>query len=59
MVLGSSYCSGYVDTLGRWNTGFYCPETEETTVSVFCCGNIHQKYCCTKVGLSNIDDNMI
>ena len=24
-VLGSEYCSGYIDVLGKWNTGFYCP----------------------------------
>ena len=32
-------------------SGFYCPETEETAVSVFCCGSSDQKYCCTKADL--------
>ena len=34
VILGSSYCSGFVDTTGRWNSGFYCPETEEAAVKV-------------------------
>ena len=48
VILGSSYCSGFVDSSGRWNSGFYCPETEEL-ISVFCCGSSTDKYCCTKV----------
>ena len=24
-VLGSEYCSGYMDSIGKWNNGFYCP----------------------------------
>ena len=48
VILGSSYCSGFVDSSGRWNQGFYCPETEELS-SVFCCGDMSDKYCCTKV----------
>ena len=36
-------------------SGFYCPETEERAVSVFCCGSADQKYCCTKVNLSSLN----
>jgi hypothetical protein len=46
-VLGSEYCSGYIDSLGKWNTGFYCPSMEES-IDVFCCGSATHKYCCTK-----------
>ena len=46
-ILGSEYCSGYVDLLGKWNTGFYCPSSDQT-VNVFCCGSDSHKYCCTK-----------
>ena len=46
-VLGSEYCSGYVDALGKWNNGFYCPASDESQ-DVFCCGNEYHKYCCTK-----------
>jgi len=46
-ILGSEYCSGYIDSLGKWNTGFYCPSSDET-VDVFCCGSSVHKYCCTK-----------
>jgi len=45
-VLGSEYCSGYMDALGKWNTGFYCPSSDET-IDVFCCGSSFHKYCCT------------
>ena len=48
VILGSSYCSGFVDSNGRWNQGFYCPETEEIS-DVFCCGSQTDKFCCTKV----------
>ena len=46
-VLGSEYCSGYMDALGKWNTGFYCPNSDESN-DVFCCGTEIHKYCCTK-----------
>ena len=46
-VLGSEYCSGYMDALGKWNTGFYCPNSDESS-DVFCCGTEIHKYCCTK-----------
>lgn len=46
-VLGSEYCSGYTDALGKWNTGFYCPNSDESN-DVFCCGTEIHKYCCTK-----------
>ncbi|XP_059098406.1 G-box-binding factor-like isoform X2 [Tigriopus californicus] len=46
-VLGSEYCSGYMDALGKWNNGFYCPASDESQ-DVFCCGSDYHKYCCTK-----------
>jgi len=46
-VLGSEYCTGYVDTLGKWNTGFYCTNNDDLG-DVFCCGSSFHKYCCTK-----------
>ena len=46
-VLGSEYCSGYEDAVGKWNTGFYCPASDESQ-DVFCCGTEYHKYCCTK-----------
>jgi len=46
-VLGSEYCSGYIDVLGKWNTGFYCPTSDESG-DVFCCGSPSHKYCCTR-----------
>lgn len=46
-VLGSEYCSGYIDLVGKWNTGFYCPASDQS-VDVFCCGSPSHKYCCTK-----------
>lgn len=46
-ILGSEYCPGYVDILGQWNTGFYCPASQETD-NVFCCGSDTHKFCCTK-----------
>ena len=46
-VLGSEYCSGYMDALGKWNNGFYCPASDESQ-DVFCCGTESHKYCCTK-----------
>ena len=60
-ILGSEYCSGYIDqgseemavssvwwlvSVGKWNTGFYCPAGEDRA-SVYCCGGEHHKYCCT------------
>ena len=29
-VLGSEYCSGYEDAVGKWNSGFYCPASDES-----------------------------
>ena len=46
-ILGSEYCSGYIDVAGKWNTGFYCPASDESQ-DVFCCGTEYHKYCCTK-----------
>ena len=31
-MLGSEYCSGYIDVLGKWNTGFYCPTRWKTII---------------------------
>ena len=36
-----------MDALGKWNTGFYCPNSDESS-DVFCCGTEIHKYCCTK-----------
>lgn len=55
VILGSSYCSGFVDSNGRWNQGFYCPETEEIS-DVFCCGSQTDKFCCTKADQRIMDD---
>ena len=49
-ILGSEYCSGYIDSVGKWNTGFYCPSSSDLNGDggdVFCCGTEHHKYCCT------------
>ena len=46
-ILGSEYCSGYIDTGGKWNTGFYCPSSDDNE-SIFCCGTPEDKFCCTK-----------
>ena len=46
-ILGSEYCSGYIDLVGKWDAGFYCPSSEQTG-SVFCCGSDNHKYCCTR-----------
>jgi hypothetical protein len=43
-ALGSEFCSGYMDTTGKWNNGFYCPG--ESTEEQFCCGTSTFKYCC-------------
>ena len=46
-ILGSEYCSGYIDSVGKWNTGFYCPssgsDSGEQGGDVFCCGTEHHK----------------
>merc|ERR1719481_1489252 len=47
VLLGSSYCSGYVDSGGQWSSGFYCPYSGDN-YQVFCCGTHQHKYCCTK-----------
>ncbi|XP_037087907.1 protein shisa-like-2B [Pollicipes pollicipes] len=39
------FCSGYVDSFGKWNNGFACPKLEEEPV--FCCGTSTYRYCCT------------
>jgi len=41
----NAFCSGYVDSFGKWNNGFACPSLEEE--SVFCCGTSTYRYCCT------------
>jgi len=46
-ILGSEYCSGYIDISGKWNTGFYCPSSDDN-INIFCCGTPDNKYCCTK-----------
>ncbi|XP_023227991.1 protein shisa-2 homolog isoform X3 [Centruroides sculpturatus] len=46
-VLGTEYCSGYTDSFGKWNTGFYCPNLGNGE-PVYCCGTTTYKYCCTK-----------
>ncbi|XP_037086481.1 protein shisa-2-like [Pollicipes pollicipes] len=43
-----AYCSGYVDSFGKWNNGFACPKLEEEPV--FCCGTSTYRYCCTDRG---------
>ena len=46
-ILGSEYCSGYIDVAGKWNTGFYCPASDDNA-NIFCCGTPEDKFCCTK-----------
>ncbi|XP_042243427.1 protein shisa-like-2B [Homarus americanus] len=46
-VLGEDYCSGYIDTFGKWSNGFPCPSLESEE-PVYCCGTDNFKYCCTK-----------
>ncbi|XP_071543376.1 uncharacterized protein [Panulirus ornatus] len=46
-VLGEDYCSGFMDTFGKWSNGFPCPSLESEE-PVYCCGNDNFKYCCTK-----------
>ncbi|XP_068082062.1 uncharacterized protein [Anabrus simplex] len=46
-VLGSEFCSGYTDGLGKWNTGFYCPSSE-LSQALYCCGTPTNKYCCAR-----------
>nr|XP_027206807.1 serine/arginine repetitive matrix protein 2-like [Penaeus vannamei] len=52
-VLGEDYCSGYIDTFGKWSNGFPCPSLE-TEEPVYCCGTNNFKYCCTKRDMQNI-----
>ena len=40
-----AFCSGYVDSFGKWNNGFPCPRPDEG--DVFCCGTVTYRYCCT------------
>ena len=44
-VIGAEYCSGYIDNEGNWNSGFYCPNSEQSN-TVFCCGSEMHKFCC-------------
>ena len=46
-MLGSEYCAGYLDNLGEWTTGFYCPSIA-ASLDVFCCGSLQTKYCCNR-----------
>lgn len=61
-ILGSEYCSGYIDSVGKWNTGFYCPGSGsgsgEEAGDVFCCGTEHHKYCCTSRELGAARDGV-
>ena len=41
-MLGSEYCSGYIDSSGKWMTGFYCPATDDND-NIFCCGSVDNK----------------
>ncbi|KAK7791537.1 hypothetical protein R5R35_008694 [Gryllus longicercus] len=52
--LGSEFCSGYTDNLGKWNTGFYCPSGD--TQALYCCGTPTNKYCCAHREHVNKDD---
>ena len=45
MLSRDAFCSGYVDSFGKWNNGFACPKFEEE--AVFCCGTSTYRYCCT------------
>jgi len=47
VIIGSEYCAGYIDLLGQWNSGFYCPSNDQSD-TVFCCGSDTHRYCCTK-----------
>ncbi|XP_045102742.1 uncharacterized protein LOC123499144 isoform X1 [Portunus trituberculatus] len=46
-VLGEEYCSGYIDTFGKWSNGFPCPR-QDNDHPVYCCGTDNYKYCCNK-----------
>ncbi|XP_021929602.1 uncharacterized protein LOC110834590 isoform X2 [Zootermopsis nevadensis] len=46
VALGSEFCSGYIDTMGKWTNGFYCPG--ELAEEQFCCGTANFKYCCAQ-----------
>jgi hypothetical protein len=45
-VLGVEFCTGYLDSFGNWNNGFYCPQYNYGPA--FCCGTEFFKYCCSK-----------
>ena len=53
-ILGSEYCSGYIDVAGKWNTGFYCPASDDNA-NIFCCGTPEDKFCCTKQDQVTLD----
>ena len=65
-ILGSEYCSGYIDSVGKWNTGFYCPGSGsgEEEGDVFCCGTEHHKVGtirtkCTLIPSSSLKESSI
>lgn len=39
------FCSGFTDKSGEWNSGFYCPKSDNIEAT-FCCGPPTFKYCC-------------
>ena len=44
--------------VGKWNTGFYCPDSEDRG-SGYCCGSDHHKYCCSasqQVGIQHVEN---
>lgn len=41
------FCSGYMDSFGKWNNGFDCPSFDSE--SVHCCGTFSYRYCCSAV----------
>ncbi|KAF0305542.1 Protein shisa-4 [Amphibalanus amphitrite] len=41
----NAFCSGYVDSFGKWNNGFPCPRIDDE--EVFCCGTTTYRYCCS------------
>ena len=57
-ILGSEYCSGYIDVAGKWNTGFYCPASDDNA-NIFCCGTPEDKFCCTKQDQVALDTRYI
>ncbi|GAB6029193.1 hypothetical protein CHUAL_004966 [Chamberlinius hualienensis] len=46
-VVGSGYCMGHTDSIGKSSPGFYCP-TEDLPSAIYCCDTFGYKYCCTK-----------